>query len=80
MVTTAPGDPSLLYPRNRLEAGEEYSVVSAISDVDDESLRQASDVYPSWVVPRYLQVPEELYDKVARKDSPQAEQVGDNRV
>ena len=66
MVTTTPGDPSLLYPRDRLEAGEAYSVVSAISDVDDESLRQATDVYPSWVVPRYLQVPEDLPDRVLR--------------
>jgi transglutaminase-like putative cysteine protease len=61
---TAPGDPSALYPRQRLAAGEGYQVLSSLTQVDEESLRQAGTSYPSWVVPRYLQLPESLPERV----------------
>ncbi|MFC2029270.1 DUF4129 domain-containing transglutaminase family protein [Chloroflexota bacterium] len=64
MTSAVPGDPSLLYPLQRLEAGESYLAVSALSDVDDVALRRASDRYPSWVAPRYLQLPEDLPERV----------------
>jgi transglutaminase-like putative cysteine protease len=61
---SAPGDPSALYPRERLVAGAAYQVLSSLTEVDEESLRQAGTSYPSWVVPRYLQLPESFPERV----------------
>jgi len=59
-----PGDPSVLYARVPLEAGETYEVTSSLSSADEESLRQASTNYPSWVTPRYLQLPDSLAPRI----------------
>jgi transglutaminase-like putative cysteine protease len=61
---SAPGDPSALYPRELLAAGEEYQVLSSLTQVDQESLRQAGIAYPDWVVPRYLQLPDAFPERV----------------
>jgi transglutaminase-like putative cysteine protease len=61
---SAPGDPSALYPRLALAAGEQYQVLSSLTEVDQESLRQAGTSYPDWVVPRYLQLPDDFPDRV----------------
>jgi hypothetical protein len=60
----APGDPSILYSREGLEAGESYKVYSSLTRADDESLREAGTDYPHWVVPRYLQLPDSLPERV----------------
>jgi transglutaminase-like putative cysteine protease len=44
--------------------GESYQVLSSLTEVDEESLRQAGTTYPNWVVPRYLQLPESFPDRV----------------
>jgi hypothetical protein len=60
----APGDPSALYSRQSLASGQLYQVLSSITKSDEESLRQAGTAYPNWVVPRYLQVPDSLPERV----------------
>ncbi|MBN1659950.1 MAG: DUF4129 domain-containing protein [Anaerolineae bacterium] len=60
----APGDPSLLYTRQPLDAREPYQVLSSLTEADEESLREAATSYPDWVVPRYLQLPDSLPERV----------------
>jgi len=61
---TMAGDASALYVRELLKAGQSYKVVSSITIADRESLRAAGTGYPSWVVPRYLQLPDAFPDRV----------------
>ncbi len=61
---TMPGDASALYVRELLRAGQSYKVVSSITIADEESLRAAGTEYPSWIVPRYLQLPDSLPSRV----------------
>jgi transglutaminase-like putative cysteine protease len=60
----SPGDPSVLYSRQALKAGQSYRVYSSLSVADVASLRDAGSSYPNWVVPRYLQLPESLPQRV----------------
>jgi len=66
-VVTPPLDISLLQSRNRLQEGDTYSVVSTISRADMESLRGAGDAYPDWIRDRYLQLPDDLPQRVRDK-------------
>jgi transglutaminase-like putative cysteine protease len=59
-----PGDPSVLYSRQPLQEGESYQVLSSLTEADEESLREAGTAYPEWVVPRYLQLPDLLPERV----------------
>ena len=59
-----PMDISMLFSRSRLKEGQSYSLVSTISKADVESLRAAGDAYPDWVRDRYLQLPEDLPQRV----------------
>jgi hypothetical protein len=61
-----PGDPSLVFPRFVLEEGTEFKAVSSLSVADQEMLGGAGTNYPSWVAPRYLQLPESLPGRVRR--------------
>jgi len=61
---TMPGDASVLYFRELLKAGQSYRVVSSITVADEESLRRAGTEYPSWVAPRYLQLPDSFPPRV----------------
>ncbi len=61
---TMPGDASVLYARELLKAGQSYKVVSSITIADEESLREAGTEYPSWIIPRYLQLPDNLPPRV----------------
>jgi hypothetical protein len=61
---TAPGDASVFYSQVPLYAGDTYQVVSSITQADQESLRQAGTDYPAWVVPRYLQLPDSVPDRI----------------
>ncbi|MFC2037015.1 DUF3488 and DUF4129 domain-containing transglutaminase family protein [Chloroflexota bacterium] len=69
------GDPSVIYSRQPLEAGEMYRVTSSLARADAESLEQAGTDYPDWVVPRYLQLPDSLPERVSLL----AEQVTEGR-
>ena len=60
----APGDPSAIHSQRSLFAGTSYQVLSSLTGVDQESLREAGTDYPDWVVPRYLQLPESLPERV----------------
>jgi transglutaminase-like putative cysteine protease len=61
---TVPGDPSILFPRVALNTGDSYGVLSSVTRADEESLRLAGTGYPDWVVPRYLQLPDSLPQRV----------------
>ena len=47
-----------------LEAGDQYVVLSQVSNADATSLRQAGTDYPEWVRRRYLQLPASLPARV----------------
>jgi len=64
-VASAPRDPSVLYSREPLEAEQSYQVMSSMTKADEESLRSAGTEYPDWVIPRYLQVPESVPERVS---------------
>ncbi len=59
-----PGDPSVLYARQPVAAGQSYQVLSSLSTADEESLRRAGTRYPDWVTARYLQLPDSLPERV----------------
>jgi len=59
-----PSDPSALYSRIPLNADDSYQVVSSLTRADMESLAEAEADYPDWVVPRYLQLPDSLPERV----------------
>ena len=59
-----PLDISMLFSRSRLKEGQSYTIVSAVTKADIESLRAAGDAYPDWVRDRYLQLPEELPQRI----------------
>lgn len=61
---TAPGDASVFYSQRPLYADDTYVVVSSITQADQESLRQAGTDYPAWVVPRYLQLPDSVPNRI----------------
>jgi transglutaminase-like putative cysteine protease len=63
-ASPVPSDPSVLYSRIPLNAGDSYQVVSSLTRADMESLGEAGTDYPDWVTPRYLQLPESLPQRV----------------
>jgi transglutaminase-like putative cysteine protease len=63
-LVSVPNDPSALYSRRVLGAGEAYQVTSSVTRVDRESLLQAGTLYPDWVVPRYLELPDSIPGRV----------------
>jgi transglutaminase-like putative cysteine protease len=63
-VPPVPSDASVLYSRQPLEADDSYQVVSSLTRSDMESLQGAGTEYPDWVVPRYLQLPESLPERI----------------
>lgn len=55
---------SMLYSRSRLKQDTSYTVISAISGADEDTLRAAGDDYPDWILDRYLQLPLYLPSRV----------------
>lgn len=51
------GDVAAVVSEVGLDQGSIYTVSAQISTADEQSLREAGDVYPSWVRERYLQLP-----------------------
>jgi len=63
-VTPPLFDLNVARARRPLRAGETYTVVSAISVADEESLRTDSTDYPAWIRAHYLQLPDDLPERV----------------
>lgn len=55
---------STVQSRRPLKAGDMYVAVSSLSVADIQSLRRAGPDYPSWVEERYLQLPDDLPQRV----------------
>lgn len=66
-VTTDPLDLMLARARRPLRAGDTYTVVSALSIADEDSLRNDTTDYPDWIRARYLQLPDDLPERVRVK-------------
>ncbi len=60
----SPLDVALVRLRRPLREGDTYTVVSAISVADEDSLRGAPAQYPPWIEESYLQLPDGLPDRV----------------
>ncbi|MGE5262965.1 MAG: DUF4129 domain-containing transglutaminase family protein, partial [Acidobacteriota bacterium] len=57
-------DVALTMTRRALREGDSYTAVSAISVADEDSLRQASTEYSTWIAQNYLQLPDNLPERV----------------
>lgn len=55
---------SVVRSRAALSPGEQYLVTTQVSQATAQQLRNAGDDYPDWVVPRYLQLPSRLPERV----------------
>ena len=58
------GDIERLRPRSGLSQGDRYSVAGSVSLATPEMLQGATTNYPEWVSERYLQLPDELPERV----------------
>ena len=63
-VTAVYVDPSLVISRDPVRAGDSYEVISSLSIADPDKLRLAGTDYPSWIVDRYLQLPNTFPQRV----------------
>jgi transglutaminase-like putative cysteine protease len=66
-VTPPALDLNVARARRNLRAGDTYTVVSAISVADEESLRADSTDYSEWIRAHYLQLPDDLPARVRAK-------------
>jgi len=57
-------DPSFVYSRDALRAGDVYEAVSSVSVADVDRLRAAGTQYPAWITERYLQLPADFPQRV----------------
>lgn len=55
---------SVVRSRVALNPGDQYLVTTRVSQATAQQLRQAGDDYPDWIVPRYLQLPPRLPERV----------------
>jgi hypothetical protein len=62
---SAPSSVSTVETRIPVNVNRPYSVFSYTCEADATSLREASTDYPEWIVPRYLQLPSTLPERVA---------------
>ena len=62
---TVSEDVSAVRANRRLARGDVYQTTGSISIATDEALRTAGSAYPSWVVPSYLQLPDDFSALVA---------------
>ena len=60
--------PQINWLRSRfvLRQGDSYNIVSQISMADQESLRTAPTEYPTWVLDKYLQLPDTVTEETKR--------------
>ena len=67
LAEALPLPPDVLSVRSaggKLEDGEAYTLTSAVSVASAEALRDAGTEYPAWVMNRYVQLPDELPQRV----------------
>ena len=64
LAEAVPLNASMFRSRTTLREGQTYTVVSSQSVADVQSLREAGDGYPAWVLERYLQLPSSLPQRV----------------
>ena len=57
-------DPSFVYSRDALRAGDTYEAISALSTAEVSLLRTAGTQYPAWIADRYLQLPDDFPQRV----------------
>lgn len=60
-------DVTALTPSGRLREGDEYAVTGSVAIAPVDMLRAAGEDYPDWVRDRYLDVPNTVPPRVARK-------------
>ncbi len=60
----APLNVSILESRRPLKVGETFTAVSSLSVAGTQSLRDAGTDYPAWIRQKYLQLPDELPQRV----------------
>lgn len=60
-----PGDIVQVRSRRVLRPGDTYNAVGSVSVASPDDLRRAGTEYPQWVRDRYLQLPDELPERVA---------------
>ena len=68
-----PGDIERIRSREDLQEGDRYRVAGAISRATPAQLRADGVNYPQWVRDRYLQLPDDLPDRVSDKAAEVAE-------
>ncbi len=66
-IGSDPGDISSLKPDTDLDDGDTYSVTGSAAIPSIEQLNAAGTAYPQWVLDRYLQLPEDLPERVGAK-------------
>ena len=57
-------DPSFVFSRDALRAGDTYDAISSLSTADVSLLRAAGTQYPDWIATRYLQLPDNFPQRV----------------
>ena len=57
-------DPSFVFSRDALRAGDTYDAISSLSTADVNLLRAAGTQYPDWIANRYLQLPDDFPQRV----------------
>lgn len=67
VVRRPPDPPDILALRSpkRLAAGDQYTVTSSISTATPKELQEAGTNYPGWVTDTYLQIPNNLPERVS---------------
>lgn len=71
-----PGDIERLRAREDFSNGDRYRVIGSVSLAAPDQLRADSTAYPEWVRERYLQLPDDLPERVANEAAAAAEKAG----
>lgn len=71
-----PGDIERLRAREDFSNGDRYRVIGSVSLAAPDQLRADSTAYPEWVRERYLQLPDDLPERVANEAAAAAEAAG----
>ena len=66
-VGADPADVTGVRPSEDLEVGDKYTVTGSVNLATVDQLRAAGEDYPAWVTESYLQLPDDLPDRVGGK-------------
>ena len=70
------GDIERLRARGDFSNGDSYRVLGSVSRASPDQLRADSTAYPAWVRERYLQLPDDLPERVAEEAATAVEEAG----